>query len=436
MTHEVTHGLRVRAPQPTPNISTPAPWNAEGYPTPTGPIGPEVYRARRQRLLEQMGTGVAVIFAADTIGHGDRQDLDFYYLTGLEFEHGAALMLAPEHPDFKEQLFLRALDVEDNRWHGNRPLLGRGVELGTGFAKVKRMNLLAPSLTDAVLQSKERELVYLGPVVGYTSPIPKQLQVLRDVSARVLHSKIRDAHELLPRMRSVHDEHELAIMRRAVEITGGGFAAAMRAARPGMNESALQAVFEAHFRANGSHSNAYNPIVGAGLNTCVLHYNLNRREMRDGDLVLCDVGCEYEMYASDITRTFPVNGRFTPRQAEVYTVVLNAWKAAVAQVRPGATWQQLNDAARDVIDAAGFSDEYFHSVGHFVGLYVHDAGLQREPLRPGMVITIEPGIYIASEEIGVRIEDDILVTESGCEVLSASIPREIHEIEAVMAHRA
>lgn len=422
-----------RAPQPTVNIKAPAPFNEEGYPTPTGVISPEVYRARRQRLLEEMGTGVAVIFSADYVGDGKRQDLDFYYLTGLEFEFGAALVLAPEHPQFKEQLFLRPLDVEDNRWHGNRPLLGRGVELGTGIAKVMRMPLLPRMLVDAVLQTSKRELVYLGDMVGYTSPIPKQLSVLRDVCARVLNASIRDGHELLPRMRSVHDEAEVSLMRRAVEITVGGFKAAMRAVKPGMNESALQAVFESHFRANGSHANAYPPIVGSGLNTCVLHYNQNRSVMKDGDLVLCDVGSEYEMYASDITRTFPVNGRFTPRQAEVYQVVLDAWKAAVACVKPGATWYELNQAARDVIEAAGFCDDYFHSVGHFVGLYVHDAGLQREPLKPGMVITIEPGIYLASEQIGVRIEDDILVTADGCEVLSDALPREIAEIEALMA---
>lgn len=422
-----------RTPKPTPTSFTPQPFNEEGYPTPTGVVGPEVYRARRQALLEAMGTGVAVIFSADYVGDGQRQDLDFYYLTGLEFEFGAALLLAPEHPHFKEQLFLRPLDVEDNRWHGNRPLLGRNVELGVGIAKVMRMNLLPRALTDAVLQTASRELVYLGSIVGYNSPIPKQLTVLRDASARILNARVRDAHELLPRMRSVHDEGEVAIMRHAVEITVGGFKAAMRALKPGMNESALQAVFEAHFRANGSHANAYPPIVGSGLNTCVLHYNQNRRVMQDGDLVLCDVGCEYEMYASDITRTYPVNGRFTPRQAEVYQVVLNAWKAAVAQVRPGATWQTLNDAARDVIEAAGFCDDYFHSVGHFVGLNVHDAGLQREPLKAGMVITIEPGIYLAAEQIGVRIEDDILVTEDGCEVLSNALPREIAEIEAFMA---
>jgi Xaa-Pro aminopeptidase len=423
-------------PQETPNIKRPTPFNIEGIPTPTGDIGPEIYRERRHRLMEEIGTGVAIIFSADYVGDGERQDLDFYYLTGLEFEYGAALLLCPEHDNYKEMLFLRTLDVEDNRWHGNRPIMSRAIELGVGIAHVKRMNLLPRMLVNATLATAERELVYLGPVVGYTSPIPKQLQVLRDVSSRILNARIRDAHELLPRMRSVHDEGEIQIMRRAVDITIGGFKKAMRAIEPEMNESALQHVFESHFRSHDSHTNAYPPIVGSGLNSCVLHYGQNRKVMREDELVLCDVGCEYQMYASDITRTYPVSGRFTPRQAEVYTVVLNAWKAAVAAVRPGVTWWTLNQIARAVIDEAGYCDDYFHSLGHFVGLNVHDAGLQSEPLKAGMVITIEPGIYIASEEIGIRIEDDILVTEEGCEVLSQALPREIDEIEAFMADRS
>lgn len=424
---------QAKIPQETPNIKRPLPHNVEGIPTPTGSIPPEVYRARRHTLMEQMGSGVALIFGADHVGDGQRQDLDFYYLTGLEFEGGAALMLAPEHPQFKEVLFLRPLDVEDNRWHGNRPILGRAIELGTGIAKVMRTTLLPRMLTDAILNTQNRELVYLGNMVGYTSPVPKQLKVLREASTRILNSQIRDGHELLPRMRSVHDQYEIKVMRRAVDITVEGFKFAMQSVRPDMNESELQYVFESHFRREGSHCNAYRPIVGSGLNTCVLHYGQNRKVMRDGELVLCDVGCEYEMYASDITRTFPVSGKFTARQAEVYQVVLDAWKAAVAAVRPGVTWVELNHIAREVIDQAGYADDYFHSLGHFVGLNVHDAGLQREPLKAGMVITIEPGIYIAKEEIGIRIEDDILVTEDGCEVISAACPREIHEIEAIMA---
>jgi Xaa-Pro aminopeptidase len=425
--------MDIRYPKATPNINEQTIQNMAGVPKPTGMIPAEVYRDRRRRLLEKMGTGVAVIFSADSIGKGQRQDLDFYYLTGLEYEAGAALLLAPEHPHFKEQLFLSALDIEDTRWHGTRLMLGRALDLGTGFAKTKRISLLAPSLVEAVLYSAKRELVYLGPIVGYQTAIPKQLQVLRDASARILGSSIRDGHEILPRMRSIHDAYEIEVMSKAIGITTEAFKLAMKTVQPGMNEGQLQSVFENHFRANLCKANAYEPIVGAGGNSCVLHYTQNNQQIKDGDLVLCDVGCEFEMYASDITRTFPANGKFSPRQREIYTIVLNAWKAAVAIARPGTTWQALNDAARQVIEDAGYADEYFHSVGHFVGLYVHDAGIQREVLSAGMVITVEPGIYLASEGIGIRIEDDILITEDGCRVLSANLPREIDEIEQLMA---
>lgn len=424
--------MNAPTPKEVPNIKTPAPFNIEGYPTPTGTIGTEVYRERRRKVMKAMGGGVAIIFSADYVGDGKRQDLDFYYLTGLEYEYGAALVLAPEHY-YSEQLFLRPLDVEDNRWHGNRPILGRGLELGTGIARVRRMSLLPNLLNDAVLTSSKRELVYLGNMVGYTQAIPKQLKVLRDVQARVLNSSIRDGHLILPRLRSIHDTQEIDLMRHAVQITVAGFKKAMQAIRPQMNEADLQHVFESHFRSQGSFSNAYNPIIGSGLNSCVLHYGQNRKVMQDGELVLCDVGCEYQMYASDITRTYPVNGRFTERQAEVYNVVLDAWKVAVAAVKPGVTWHYLNEIARAVIEEAGYCDDYFHSLGHFVGLNVHDAGTQREPLQAGMVITIEPGIYLSDEAIGIRIEDDILVTETGCEVLSKDLPREVAEIEAFMA---
>ena len=424
--------MNILTPKEVPNITTPEPFNIQGYPTPTGQIPAEIYRQRRQRVMEAMGGGVALIFSSDYVGDGQRQDLDFYYLTGLEYEYGAALLLAPEH-HYSEQLFLRPLDVEDNRWHGNRPILGRGLELGTGIAQVRRMNLLPRFLNDAVLRSSKRELVYLGAFVGYQQAIPKQLKVLRDVQARILNSSIRDGHQILPRLRSIHDEFEIAVMRKAVDITVVGFKKAMQAIRPQMNEADLQHVFESHFRSQGSYHNAYRPIIGSGLNSCVLHYGQNRKVMQDGELVLCDVGCEYQMYASDITRTFPVSGTFTTRQAEVYQVVLDAWKVAVQAVKPGVTWQYLNDLARDVIEQAGYCDDYFHSLGHFVGLNVHDAGLAREPLQAGMVITIEPGIYLSDEQIGIRIEDDILVTQDGCEVLSQSLPREIDEIEAFMA---
>lgn len=422
-----------RIPQETPNIKAPKPGNDLGIPTPTGDIGPEVYRQRRRKLMEQMGSGIAVIFSADTISTTQRQDSNFYYLTGLEHEAGAALVLAPEHPRFKEQLYLRTLEVEDNRWHGIRPVLGRAVELGTGIAMVSRSANMPVLLNRAILSANTRELVYLGSFATYNRPVSKELQLLRDIQSRILNVTIRDASDILPRMRSIHDESEIAVMQKAIDATVDAHKAAMRALKPGMSEAELLCVFEHTAYSHGSRRFAYEPIVGSGPNNWVLHYTQNTRTMNDGEMVLCDVGAELQMYAADITRTYPVSGKFSPRQKEIHNVVQDAWNATVEMCKPGVTWVELNDKARDIIDRAGYSDEYYHSLGHFLGLDVHDVGLEYKPLEPGQIITIEPGVYVADENIGVRTEDDILITEDGYINLSIDLPRSADEIEAFMA---
>lgn len=422
-----------RRPLETPNIKAPLPGNDQGIPTPHGDIDAEVYRKRRQRVMEKMGSGIAVIYAADSIGAGKRQDLDFYYLTGLAHEAGAALVLAPEHPQYQEQLFLRTLEVEDNRWHGIRPVLGRAVELGTGIARVSRTANFPVLLNRTILQCKSRELVYLGSFATYNRPVSKELQLYRDIQSRILGCSIRDEHKILPHMRSIHDEGEIKLMQRAIDATVLAHKAAMQAVKPGMSERQLLHVVERTLHDNACDTFAYEPIVGSGPNNWVLHYTANNRTMNAGEMVLLDAGGEHQMYAADLTRTFPVNGTFTPRQREIHDVVQEAWQTTVDMCKPGVTWMELNDAARRVIDKAGFADEYYHSLGHFLGLDVHDVGLETEPLEPGQIITIEPGVYIASENIGVRTEDDILITDTGYVNMSKDLPRSAAEIEAFMA---
>lgn len=421
-----------RTPQETPNIKTPDAPNDQGIPTPAGEITRDIYRERRRKVMEAMGSGIAVVFSADTISTTQRQDLNFYYLTGLEYEAGAALVLAPEHPQHKEQLFLKTLEVEDNRWHGIRAPLGRAVELGTGIARVMRTASLPTLLNRTLMALDTRELVYLGAFANYNQPISKELKLLRDIQSRVLNCTIRDGSRILPKLRSIHDEHEIAVMQHAIDATIDAHKAAMRAARPGMNEAELLSVFEETIHKHGCRRFAYEPIVGSGPNNRVLHYTQNTRTMQGDELVLCDVGAEYQMYAADLTRTFPVGGSFTPRQREIHNVVQDAWNATVEMVKPGVTWGELNDKARQIIDKAGYSDEYYHSLGHFLGLDVHDVGLESRPLEPGQIITIEPGVYLQDENIGVRTEDDILVTEKGCRNLSEGLPRSADEIEAFM----
>lgn len=430
----VAQPIEIVVPHETPNVKMPRGDAARGIPMPHGRLGREVFRQRRRRLMEQMGGDVAVVFSAPGIGGSRRQNMDFYYLTGLAYEEGAALLLAPEQPYWNETLFLKPVDPEVNRWDGERDMLGRAVELGSGFASVKRMNVLASTMAAAVLNAKDRKMIFLGPVVGYTHDIPMALDVCQKVTARIPGSGIRLEHKLLPRLRQVHDDAELELMQRAIDITGIALKTAMRQVRAGMTEYELKQMIENEFRRKGARRPAFSSIVGSGPNGAVLHYRNDLRSMNDGELVLCDVGAEFELYAADVTRTFPVSGTFTPRQREVYEVVLRAQQAGMDQCRPGARMREdIHMAARQVIEDAGYTDYFFHGTSHFLGLEVHDVGVADEPLVAGTVITVEPGIYIAEEKMGIRIEDDVLITEDGYKVLSGHIPRTVRDIEALMA---
>jgi len=241
----------------------------------------------------------------------------------------------------------------------------------------------------------------------------------------------------------VKDADEIARMRKAVDISVLGHVAAMQAARPGAWEYEIEAALEASFRRNGADRVGYPSIVGSGPNSTTLHYDVNRRQTRDGDLVVVDAGAEWGQYTADVTRTFPVNGKFTPRQKAIYDLVLATQQAAFDSTRPGTTIGQLNRIARDYMRAhsgtlcgAEMCDTYFiHGLSHWLGMDVHDVGDYSTPLKPGMIFTIEPGIYLSQESLGVRIEDDVLVTATGGEWLSAKAPRTTAEIERLMGRR-
>jgi Xaa-Pro aminopeptidase len=276
-------------------------------------------------------------------------------------------------------------------------------------------------------------------------------------------SEIRDIRKLLDEMRLIKDAHELDIMRRAARISANAHRRAMRHARPGLHEYNIEAELLHEFRSHGAQAPAYTPIVAGGPNACVLHYVANAAPLKDGELLLIDAGCELDGYASDITRTFPVNGRFSGPQRDVYELVLAAQAAAIAKVSPGNAWQDPHDAAVRVlaqgfvdlgllqgsvdglIESGDFRRFYMHRTGHWLGMDVHDCGeYKREgrwrALAPGMVLTVEPGCYIRPGEdvpeqfwnIGVRIEDDAAVTTDGCEILTSQAPKTIADIEALM----
>jgi Xaa-Pro aminopeptidase len=374
----------------------------------TPAAGPDTYRARRARLEALFAPGeIALIRGAPPVDvewdFPFRQASDFYYLTGVG-EPGAALLLWRDGDGTAhDALLLPERDRARERWQG------RGLDADSPAARRLGFERIAP--IGRSLDEAARRLAGRAPA-GEDG-----------VRARIAA------------MRLVKDETEIALLRRAMRITGDALVEAMRSAEPGMSEREIQALVEYIFRREGAERPGYPSIVGSGPNSCVLHYSANGRVMEEGDLVVCDVGAEYRRYTADVTRTFPVSGRFTPEQRKVYDAVLRAQEAAIAAVRPGATILDVHSAAWRSLDADGLAKYFFHGTSHWLGLDVHDAGRYDAKLEPGMVLTVEPGAYIAEKALGVRIEDDVLVTPTGCEVLTSWIPRTADEIERLMAEK-
>jgi Xaa-Pro aminopeptidase len=414
---------------------------AEVYPSadPTLPklIGPaqtqepSVYRARRAALMKEMEEGIAVIYAEGREdGDGFRQSSDFFYLTGVE-EAGAVLVLAPKERTYREFLLLPSRDPEAERWTGERDPIGAALRQKYGFEKILRTGGLMRLVLD--LAGRSPVLWQVMRPDSARDGKPADLELYGKISAKLAGVSTRAMPHTLARMRSRHSPDEIALMQRAVRISEEGFHAAVLEIRPGSREGRVEAEAERIWKARGARRPAYPSIVGSGPNSTILHYPQSERVMRDGDLILMDMSAEFAHYASDITRTFPVNGRFTSEQRKIYDLVLKAQKAAFDEVKPGAYFEDLEAAARKVIEAAGYGDYFIHGLGHFVGLDVHDAGAYQEPLAAGMVITIEPGIYLPEQKLGVRIEDDVLVTETGGKTLTDGLPRDADGIEKWMA---
>jgi Xaa-Pro aminopeptidase len=404
--------------------------NTYGTPGPPQPFGPEVFRERRRRLMDQMGGGVAVIYSATTL-EGEGQDPDFLYLTGIVDEVNAALVLAPEERLIKDVLFLANRDVENERWEGERMPVGTVVEARTGFADVKRMSQLGGQVTG--MASRAGTLHFMGPIVGPTTPVPRAMELYRNISARVPGVDIENSAGMIAWMREQKEPREVALIRRAIAATERGHRAAMRQARVGMHEYDVKDIIENEFRAEGARGLAFPSIVGAGRNSAVLHYPLDNNTIQAGDMVLCDLGAKYDQYCADITRTFPISGRYNDEQRRIYELVLQAQEAAARVARPGVYYSQLQEAADNVFRQAGLIDSFWHGLGHFVGLEVHDAGDYNRPLPVGACFTIEPGLYLPDRGFGVRIEDMYLLTRNGCEHMTASVPRTVAEVEAWMA---
>jgi Xaa-Pro aminopeptidase len=433
-------------------------------------IDAKEFARRRRQLMRLIGEeGIAIVPAApERVRNNDnpypyRQDSDFHYLTGFP-EPEAVLALIPGRAHGEAILFCRERDPEREAWDGARA----GPE---GAVRSYGMDDAFPigdidDILPGLIEGRSRVYYHFGrdtefdlKLIGWVNRVRSQIKR----GARAPHEFVSLGH-LLHDLRLYKTRAELRLMRRAAKIAAEAHLRAMRTVRPGMNEHEIEAELLHEFRRHGAVP-SYPPIVAGGANACVLHYRANDAALRDGDLLLIDAGAEYQCYASDITRTFPINGRFRTEQRALYEIVLAAQQAAIAEIRPGRPFGAYHDAAVRTLTAGlirlgllegslahnlrteAYRRFYMHKTGHWLGLDVHDVGDYRidgefRELEPGMVVTVEPGVYIAANAkgvaakwrgIGIRIEDDVVVTRDGAEILTLEVPRATDEIEALMA---
>ena len=396
----------------------------------------DVFKERRAALMEELDGRVAVLYGALAQHGGATEELfiqesNFYYLTGIS-EPGAALILAPLESTYQEILYLQSRDPDVENWNGRRDPLGDALESKTGFQEVRRIGRLGGDLTR--MMQRSRRAAFMGPIVSATADKPPALTVLQDGLSRVPGTSLSNMADVIPEMRRIKDAYEIERIQKAVDITGKGLLAAMRSVRPGMQEFQLQSLVDHTYQMEGAQFRGFSTILAWGHNSTVLHYTKNDQVIQDSGLVLIDTGAAWEHYSADVTRTMPVSGKFSDRERELYELVLKAADTAIKEVRIGANnHNDVHMAAKKVLDEAGYGEYFIHSTGHFLGLDVHDAGNYDLPLKAGVVVTVEPGIYIPEEGIGIRIEDVVLVTEDGPVMLSKHIPRTVEEIENVMA---
>lgn len=427
------------------------------------------YIARRQRLAKHLpANSVAIIPAAyEKLRNGDvtyrfRQNSDFYYLTG--FNEPDAVLFVFSTPDVKSILFNRPNNPAEEQWTGAR--LGQekaslilGVDAAQAIDNLDEQLPILLQNIDSIYVSIGQDKVFDDRILNAWMQVKKQVR--KGVTAP---QSFCDLYPVLSEMRLIKSEAEIGLMRRAAEITVSGHKRAMKACRFVQNEYELEAEILHEFAKLGSRNVAYESIVAGGERACTLHYTANNQSLKSGCLVLIDAGAEYENYAADVTRTFPINGRFNPNQRAIYNLVLKAQQAGIAKIKPGCIWNEiqmviveiltegllklgiLQGDLKQLIANEAYKPFYMHSSGHWLGLDVHDCGRYRlnqawRKLEPGMVLTVEPGLYIPDNiagvdacwwNIGVRIEDDILVTNTGYENLTAKLPVEIDALEALI----
>lgn len=437
-------------------------------------ITKQEFARRRKTLMDLMEPdSIAIIPSASMkVRNRDadylfRQDSDFYYLTGFN-EPDAVLVLVPNRAHGETVMFVREKDIEKEIWDGyiSGPE-GACKDFGADDAfPIDDIDDILPGL----IEGTERVYYAMGKNPTFDQSVMNWVNTIRAKvrAGATPPGEFSDLDHFLHDMRLFKSAAEIRIMKKAGEISANAHARAMRVCKPGMYEYQIEAEMRHEFGMSGAPNIAYNPIVGGGDNACILHYVENNQKLKSGDLLLIDAGCEFENYASDITRTFPVSGKFSPEQKALYEITLAAQTAAMKVISPQNHWNDpheesvrviteglvelglLKGDVETLIESEAYRQFYMHRVGHWLGMDVHDVGDYKvggewRVLEPGMVMTVEPGIYVSPNDetvdekwrgIGIRIEDDVLVTKTGCEIISVGVPRTVDEIEALMATTA
>lgn len=430
----------------------------------------EIYQRRRKELVNQIGENDIVIVTTSPIKSRNsdveyqfRPDSDFYYLAGFP-EPEAVAVISPGRAQGEFVIFCRESDPQREMWDGRRAGLEGAMEhYGADDAfPIEDINEILPGM----MEEKAKVYTTVGRYPDFDAQLLTWMNKIKQDASRGKHAPYEfvDLNHILHEQRLIKRQDEISLMRKAGKMSAAGHKRAMQVCKPGMFEYQVQAEMECEFRKGGSHYNAYPSIVAGGPNACILHYTENQDELKDGDLLLIDAGAEFGLYASDISRTFPVNGRFTSEQRALYDIVLAAQEAAFEKCAAGHSWNEPHEAAvqiiaqglldlrllsgslEQVLETNSYAQFYMHRTGHWLGMDVHDVGdYQLEDswreLEPGMVFTVEPGIYVSPSEtvdprwhnIGIRVEDNILVRKGGIENLSAAAPKLPDEIEAIMA---
>jgi Xaa-Pro aminopeptidase len=412
---------------------------------PDPPIPVETLKQRRAALLDLLEPGIAFLRSADPRGSYEhaqdsdfRQNNDFYYLTGLESPGSWLVLFKGANGSGKSMLYVPEPDSRQEVWTGRR--VGEAAEVAeqTGIDAVR-----SASRFDAEVLAQLRQPQGLGEYGHIYLPLGDRGEEIKDLAETSMQARltISDLGTAMAQLRLVKDSVEVERLRRAISITAEAQKEAMRSVEPGMYEYELEAIVEYVVRSGGAERVGFPTIVGSGPNSVILHYDRNRRRTEKSDLIVIDAGAEYGYYTADVTRTFPASGKFSPRQREIYELVLAVQTTVIDSIRPGRAVFELEMIARRYMRehskgmcGSATCDRYFlHGLSHWLGMNVHDVGSYKTSLEPGMVLTVEPGIYLAHEDIGVRIEDDVLVTEDGHEVLSAAAPKTVEAIESLMA---